>query len=69
MIPGRRAPQLWWALLAGNFAIGCGVMVVAGSLHDIARNLQVSVAAGGQLVAVSGVVMGVGAPLAARDLD
>jgi len=24
-----------WALLAGNFAIGCGVMVVAGSLTDL----------------------------------
>jgi hypothetical protein len=23
------------ALMAGNFAIGCGVMVVAGSLNDL----------------------------------
>jgi predicted MFS family arabinose efflux permease len=60
-----RAPRLWWALLAGNFAIGCGVMVVAGSLNNLVHDLQVSVATGGQLVAVSAVVMGVGAPLAA----
>ena len=37
-----------WALLAGNFTIGCGVMVVAGTLNDMARSLQVGVAAAGQ---------------------
>ena len=35
--------------MAGNFAIGCGVMVTAGSLNDLVRSLQVSVALGGQL--------------------
>lgn len=60
-----RAPALWWALLAGNFAIGCGVMVVPGALNDIVRELRVSVALGGQLVTVSAVVMAVGAPLLA----
>ena len=58
-------PRLWWAVLAGNFAIGCGVMVVAGALNDLVRDLSVSVAMGGQLVAVSALVMAVGAPLAA----
>lgn len=29
-----------WALLFGNFAIGCGVMVVAGSLNDLTRSLR-----------------------------
>ena len=43
-----------WALLFGNFAIGCGVMVVAGSLNDLTRSLQVSVALGGQLMASIG---------------
>ncbi|MDO8420359.1 MAG: MFS transporter, partial [Rubrivivax sp.] len=41
------------ALLAGNFAIGCGVMVTAGSLNDLAASLQVSVAVGGQLITVA----------------
>lgn len=54
-----------WALLAGNFAIGCGVMVVPGSLNDLVRSLDVSVALGGQLIALAAVVMAVGAPLAA----
>jgi predicted MFS family arabinose efflux permease len=53
------------ALLAGNFAIGCGVMVVTGSMNDLVRDLHVSVAAGGQLVTAGAVVMGVGAPLLA----
>jgi predicted MFS family arabinose efflux permease len=54
-----------WSLLAGNFAIGCGVMVVPGSLNDLARSLQVSVAVGGQLITVAAVVMALGAPLLA----
>lgn len=54
-----------WALLAGNFAIGCGVMVTAGSLNDLVRSLQVSVAVGGQLISVAAVVMAAGAPLMA----
>ena len=40
-------------------------MVVAGSLNDIVRSLQVSVAVGGQLVAVSAAVVAFGAPLVA----
>ena len=39
--------------MAGNFAIGCGVMVAAGSLNDLVRALEVSVALGGQLIAVA----------------
>jgi predicted MFS family arabinose efflux permease len=58
-------PALWWALLLGNFVIGCGVMVVPGGLNDLVRDLQVPVAVGGQLVTVSAIVMGVGAPLIA----
>jgi predicted MFS family arabinose efflux permease len=62
------APRLGsgrWALLFGNFVIGCGVMVVAGSLNDLTRSLQVSVAVGGQLITAAAVVMAVGAPLLA----
>ena len=33
-----------WALLFGNFAIGCGVMVVAGSLNDLTHSLHISTA-------------------------
>jgi predicted MFS family arabinose efflux permease len=54
-----------WALLLGNFAIGCGVMVVPGAMNDIVRSLQVSVAAGGQLVTVAAATMALGAPLLA----
>lgn len=54
-----------WSLLAGNFAIGCGVMVAPGSLNDLTRSLQVPVPVGGQLIAVAAVAMAVGAPLLA----
>lgn len=54
-----------WALMFGNFVIGCGVMVVAGSLNDLTRSLAVSVALGGQLITVAAVVMCLGAPLLA----
>ena len=53
------------ALLYGNFAIGCGVMVVSGTLADLAGSLQVSVAVAGQLVSIAAAVMAVGAPLLA----
>ena len=56
------------ALMGGNFAIGCGVMVVAGSLNDIAASLAVSAAVAGQLIAAAAAVMAVGAPLLAAAL-
>lgn len=58
-----------WALLLGNFVIGCGVMVVAGTLHDLTLDLQVSVPVGGQLIAVAAVMMSVGAPALAALLS
>jgi MFS transporter, DHA1 family, inner membrane transport protein len=42
-----------WSLLAGNFAIGCGVMVAPGTLNDLTQSLDVSVARGGHLIAVA----------------
>jgi predicted MFS family arabinose efflux permease len=51
--------------MLGNFAIGCGVMVVAGSLNDLVRSLQVSVAVGGQLISTAALAMALGAPLLA----
>lgn len=56
------------ALMAGNFAIGSGVMVVAGSLNDLAAALQVSAAVAGQLITAGAVAMGLGAPLLAAAL-
>ncbi len=64
--PSGADAQARWALLAGNFVIGCGVMVVAGTLNDLARSLDVSVALAGQLIAIGAIVMGVGAPLLAN---
>jgi len=60
-----RLGALRWSLLFGNFAIGCGVMVVPGSLNDLTRSLQVSVAVSGQLITVAAAVMAFGAPLLA----
>jgi predicted MFS family arabinose efflux permease len=60
-----RFATIRWALLYGNFTIGCGVMVTAGALNDIVRSLDVSVAVGGQLITVAAVVMALGAPLLA----
>ena len=54
-----------WALMFGNFVIGCGVMSVAGTLNDISRSLDVSVALAGQLIAIAAATMAFGAPLLA----
>lgn len=60
-----RLPAARWALLFGNFAIGCGVMVIAGTLNDLAHSLDVSISLAGQLIAISAAVMCFGAPLLA----
>lgn len=52
-----------WALLFGNFAIGCGVMVAPGSLNDLARSLAVSVSTAGQLITIGAMVVCFTAPL------
>jgi len=54
-----------WALLLGNFVIGCGVMVAAGTLNDLMRDLAITAQQGGHLIAVAAVVMGAGAPIMA----
>lgn len=63
--PARVLRRSRWALMGGNFAIGCGVMVVAGSLNDLVRSLQVTVAVGGQLITAAAAMMALGAPLLA----
>jgi predicted MFS family arabinose efflux permease len=66
VLPNRGAALLRltprWALLAFDFAIGCGVMVTAGVLNDIVRSLQVSVALSGHFVGAAAVVMAFGSP-------
>lgn len=52
-----------WALLFGNFVIGTGVMLVPGSLNDISRSLQVSIASAGQIITAGAMLMCVGAPV------
>ncbi len=64
-ISEARRAQVRWSLLFGNFVIGCGVMVVVGTLVDIAQSLAVSISVAGQLVAAAAVVMCFGAPLLA----
>ena len=58
-------PAVRWALMFGNFVVGCGLMVVVGTLNDITRSLQVSVALGGQLVSAAAATVCLGAPLLA----
>jgi predicted MFS family arabinose efflux permease len=56
---------LLWVLLIGNFVIGTGVMLVPGTLNDIATSLQVSVASAGQLITAAAMMVCLGAPLSA----
>jgi predicted MFS family arabinose efflux permease len=65
--PARAAPTtgLRWALMFGNFVIGCGVMSVAGTLNDLSQSLHVTVALAGQLIAIAAATMAFGAPLLA----
>lgn len=49
----------------GNFVIGCGVMSAPGTLNDMARSLNVSIALAGQLIAIAAATMAFGAPLLA----
>ena len=65
VVDRARLARVRWSLLFGNFVIGCGVMVPVGTLPDISRSLDVSVAVAGQLVAVAAAVMCFGAPLLA----
>ena len=61
----HRLARVRWSLLFGNFVIGCGVMVVGGTLNDLTHDLNISVTTGGQLLAIAALMMGVGAPLLA----
>jgi predicted MFS family arabinose efflux permease len=65
LAPAPRQAQVRWALMFGNFVIGCGIMVVPGTLNDLAHSLQVSVALAGQLFAIGAATVCFGAPLLA----
>lgn len=51
-----------WALFAGNFIIGTGIMLPAGMLNDLSAGLGVTPATAGLLLIVGGLVIGFGAP-------
>lgn len=52
-----------WALFAGNFIIGTGILLPAGMLNDLSAGLGVSPATAGILMVAGGIVIGFGAPL------
>ena len=52
-----------WALFAGNFAIGTGVLLPAGILNDLTAGLALTPARAGLLLFVGGIVIGFGAPV------
>jgi DHA1 family inner membrane transport protein len=52
-----------WALFAGNFIIGTGILLPVGMLNDLSAGLDVSPATAGLLMLASGIVVGLGAPL------
>jgi DHA1 family inner membrane transport protein len=62
----RAAPEprlALWALLAGNFVIGTGILLPAGMLNDLSAGLSVTPATAGLLLLTSGIVIGFGAPI------
>ena len=66
----RKVAQSRWALLGGNFAIGCGVMAPSGVMNDLVDSLHVTAAVAGQLITIGAVLLALGAPLlAARVAD
>ena len=50
-----------WALLAGNFAIGTGVMVASATLNEVSAFFQVPVPVAGYLISVAALVVCLGA--------
>nr|MDQ6882158.1 MFS transporter [Pseudomonadota bacterium] len=64
-VPRTSMPAAMWALLAGNFVVGTGVMMVPATLNELSSSLQVPVATAGQLITASAIVMCFGAPLLA----
>ncbi|WP_119390461.1 MFS transporter [Taklimakanibacter lacteus] len=61
-LPAARLNWALWALFAGNFIIGTGILLPAGMLNDLSAGLGVSPATAGLLMLASGIVIGLGAP-------
>jgi DHA1 family inner membrane transport protein len=61
----RTVARSRWALLGGNFAIGCGVMAPSGVMNDLVDSLHISAAVAGQLITIGAIVLALGAPLLA----
>ena len=62
LLDERTLKRVLWALMFGNVVIGTGVMVVPGTLNDIAASLGVSVGVAGQIISSAGLFMCIGAP-------
>jgi MFS transporter, DHA1 family, inner membrane transport protein len=61
----RSSGLMLWALLAGNFAIGSGVLAPAALINDLATAFATTPARIGLLVSYGAIVLCVGAPLMA----
>jgi MFS transporter, DHA1 family, inner membrane transport protein len=57
--------SLLWAFVYGNFLIGTGVLLPAGILNQLAEHFSITASQTGFLMLISGIVVGVGAPLIA----
>lgn len=64
-----RAAASLWILLVGNFLIGTGVLMPTGMLAEVAASFRVNTTIAAQLLTVSGIVIGIGAPLLAYATD
>jgi predicted MFS family arabinose efflux permease len=61
-LPATDLARTRWALMGGNFAIGCGVLAATGAMNNLVSSLSVSVSLGGQLVTIGAVIMALTAP-------
>jgi MFS transporter, DHA1 family, inner membrane transport protein len=59
-VPSSRSAL--WVLLIGNFIIGTGILLPAGLLNELARDLDVSPATAGLMMLTGGVVVALCAP-------
>ncbi len=64
-LPLARERALLFALLAGNFVVGTGVLLPAGMLSELALGLDIPLSTAGWLLVASGFVVALGAPLIA----
>ncbi len=52
-----------WALLFGNFLIGTGVLLPVGLINQLSLSFDVAISTAGLMMMVSGLVVGIGAPI------